>query len=54
LDEREAERRHEVPVGPLCRLDEMSAVIVFLRSQQASYVTGQFICVDGGAVKMLY
>jgi 3-oxoacyl-[acyl-carrier protein] reductase len=53
-DEREAERRDEIPVGRLGRSDEMSAVIVFLCSARASYVTGQFICVDGGAVKALY
>lgn len=54
FDEREAERREEIPVGRLGRSDEMSAVIAFLCSARASYVTGQFICVDGGAVKALY
>ncbi|MBB3862652.1 3-oxoacyl-[acyl-carrier protein] reductase [Novosphingobium hassiacum] len=53
-DEREAERRDEIPVGRLGRSEEMSAVIAFLCSERASYVTGQFIIVDGGAVQALY
>jgi 3-oxoacyl-[acyl-carrier protein] reductase len=53
-DEREAERRSEIPVGRLGRPEEMSAVITFLCSARASYVTGQFIVVDGGTVKALY
>jgi 3-oxoacyl-[acyl-carrier protein] reductase len=53
-DEREAERRTEIPVGRLGRSDEMSAVIAFLCSARASYVTGQFIVVDGGKVGALY
>jgi len=53
-DAREAERRTEIPVGRLGRPDEMSAVVVFLCSERASYVTGQFIVVDGGKVEALY
>lgn len=53
-DEREAERRDEVPVGRLGRPEEIAAVIAFLCSARASYVTGQFIVVDGGVVKALY
>jgi 3-oxoacyl-[acyl-carrier protein] reductase len=37
-----------VPVRRLGSPDEMAATIVFLCSQQAGYVTGQFIAVDGG------
>lgn len=53
-DQREAERRTEIPVGRLGTPEEMAAVIAFLCSARASYVTGQFIVVDGGAVKALY
>ncbi|WP_022683489.1 SDR family oxidoreductase [Sphingobium bisphenolivorans] len=53
-DEREAERREEIPVGRLGRPEEIAAVITFLCSARASYVTGQFIVVDGGQVKALY
>jgi 3-oxoacyl-[acyl-carrier protein] reductase len=37
-----------VPVRRLGSPEEMAATIVFLCSQQAGYVTGQFIAVDGG------
>lgn len=53
FDEREAKRREEVPVGRLGEPEEMSAVVVFLCSARASFVTGQFIVVDGGSVKSL-
>lgn len=53
FDEREARRRDEIPVGRLGFPEEMSAVIVFLCSARASYVTGQFIMVDGGSVNSL-
>ncbi len=53
FDEHDAARRDAFPVGRLGRPDEMSAVIVFLCSERASYVTGQFIMVDGGAVNTL-
>ena len=53
FDEREAKRREEVPVGRLGEPEEMAAVVAFLCSARASFVTGQFIVVDGGAVKSL-
>ncbi|MGE0385946.1 MAG: SDR family oxidoreductase [Gammaproteobacteria bacterium] len=53
FDAREAARRKEIPVGRLGTPEEMSAVVVFLCSARASYVTGQFIVVDGGVVRSL-
>lgn len=41
------------PMGRLGRPDELGAVIAFLCSARAGFVTGQAILVDGGAVKSL-
>jgi 3-oxoacyl-[acyl-carrier protein] reductase len=42
-----------VPLGRLGSEDEMSAVIAFLCSEPASYVTGAAWSVDGGAVPVI-
>jgi 3-oxoacyl-[acyl-carrier protein] reductase len=44
----------ETPVGRLGRPDEVGAMIAFLGSDRAGFITGQAICVDGGAVRALY
>ena len=43
-----------IPVGRLGKPEEMAAAVTFLCSTRASYITGQFIVVDGGAVRALY
>ena len=41
------------PAGRLGQPEEIAAMIAFLASDQAGFVTGQAICVDGGAVPAL-
>jgi len=43
-----------IPMKRLGQPDELAAVIAFLASTRASYVTGQSIVVDGGLVKSLF
>ena len=43
----------EIPMGRLADPPELAAVAAFLCSEQASYVTGQSIAVDGGWIKGL-
>jgi 3-oxoacyl-[acyl-carrier protein] reductase len=43
----------ETPARRLGTPSEIAAVIAFLASDRAGFVTGQAICVDGGAVKAL-
>jgi NAD(P)-dependent dehydrogenase (short-subunit alcohol dehydrogenase family) len=38
----------EVPMGRLGRSEELANAIVFIASDQASYVTGHVFTVDGG------
>lgn len=49
-----AMRRDDIPVGRLGYPDEMGAAVAFLCSTRASFITGQFIVVDGGAVRTLW
>jgi NAD(P)-dependent dehydrogenase (short-subunit alcohol dehydrogenase family) len=39
-------RKH--PLGRIARPEEIAEVVVFLASDKASFVTGEYVCVDGG------
>jgi 3-oxoacyl-[acyl-carrier protein] reductase len=41
----------DIPVGRIGRVEEFGAVVAFLASERASYVTGASIAVDGGFVR---
>jgi 3-oxoacyl-[acyl-carrier protein] reductase len=47
----EAEILARVPIGRMGRAEEIADVIAFLGSERASFVTGTFVAVDGGAVQ---
>jgi 3-oxoacyl-[acyl-carrier protein] reductase len=45
--------RHEIPAGRLGSVDEFAAAAAFLCSNQASYITGAALAVDGGMLRSL-
>jgi 3-oxoacyl-[acyl-carrier protein] reductase len=44
---------HRVPVGRIGRAEDIAAVFLFLASEQAAYITGQTLVVDGGLTTAL-
>lgn len=55
VDEAAIERRlvAGIPLGRMGEPDEFGAVVAFLASERASFITGSVIAVDGGSVKGL-
>lgn len=43
-----AEAVKQIPLGSFGKPDDVANLAVFLASEQAGYITGQVICVDGG------
>ena len=48
-----SEMTKEIPLGRMARPEEIASAILFLASEQASYITGNTIQIDGGLYKGL-
>jgi 3-oxoacyl-[acyl-carrier protein] reductase len=46
--------KHEIPAGRLGSVEEFAAVVTFLCSARASYVTGETVMVDGGFTRSVF
>ena len=54
LEEAMAQRSKEIPLGRIGKPEELAALVAFLASPLAGYITGTTIQVDGGAIKAPY
>lgn len=43
-----------IPLGRMGRTDELGAVVAFLASERASYITGAVLQVDGGFIRSIF
>lgn len=50
LEEKFAQKINDIPFGRLAEPEEVAKLCLFLASDQSSYVTGQIIGIDGGAI----
>jgi 3-oxoacyl-[acyl-carrier protein] reductase len=53
VEEELEDTAQNIPVGRLARPEEQAAVVAFLASELAGYITGVSLLVDGGAVRAL-
>jgi len=54
IDEVLAERRRLIPMGRAGQPSELAAVVAFLASERASFVTGTALAVDGGQIATVF
>jgi NAD(P)-dependent dehydrogenase (short-subunit alcohol dehydrogenase family) len=48
-DEQEAKLARDIPIGRTASTEEVAAVVTFLSSQDASYLTGTTVDINGGS-----
>lgn len=48
------EKSKSIPLGRIGEPEEFAALVAFLASAQAAYITGQTILIDGGAGRAIY
>lgn len=47
-DQVKAQMLAQIPMGRAATPEEIANIVLFLASDQSSYMTGQVLCVDGG------
>lgn len=40
--------KNQNPLGRLCRPEEVASLVAYLSSEQAAFINGELICIDGG------
>ncbi|HEY4107557.1 SDR family oxidoreductase [Puia sp.] len=54
IEEKQAQRTKDVPLGRMGKPEELGALVAFLASPLAGYISGATIPVDGGAIKATF